>query len=133
MDKQMPSRDLQEIRRVFQGLQTLYQTYLPKVDPVLIHDLVAREQQKEGKSTYTSSSSSPPFYIVEISTLKGTDQEKMKNMIFERTGFLPSIHENGTQYVANMRLTLELLRGICDAEESIVRVTGDYTGGVMGR
>lgn len=53
MDKQMSSRDLQEIRRVFQGLQTLYQTYLPKVDPVLIHDLVAREQRKEGKSTYT--------------------------------------------------------------------------------
>jgi hypothetical protein len=39
----------------------------------------------------------------------------------------------GTRYVANMRLTLELLRGIYDTEESIVRVTGDYTGNVMGR
>jgi hypothetical protein len=37
--------------------------------------------------------------IVEIRTAPGTDQEKMKNMIFEKTGFLPSITENGTNYV----------------------------------
>jgi hypothetical protein len=129
MDKQMPYHELQEIRRVFQGLQTLYQTHLPKVDPALIHDLPVRELDKTSKDT----SSLPPFYIVEIKIVKGTDQEKMKNMIVERTGFLPSIYENGTHYIANMRLTLELLRAISDSEEGILRITGDYTGGITGR
>ena len=35
---------LRDIRNVFQGLKTLYETYLPKVDPVLIHDLLVREK-----------------------------------------------------------------------------------------
>jgi hypothetical protein len=38
--------EVQEIRTVFQGLQTLYETYLPKVDPILIHDLLVRERVK---------------------------------------------------------------------------------------
>jgi hypothetical protein len=80
-----------------------------------------------------TSSTLPPFYIVEIRTQKGTDQEKMKNMIFEKTGFLPSIYENGTHYIANMRLSLELLKEMCESQESIVKITGDYTGGIGGR
>ena len=114
---------------VFQGLQTLYQTHLSKVDQALIHDLLVRELVKTSKNT----SSLPPFYIVEIRTVKGTDQEMMKNMIFEKTGFLPSITENGTHYVANMRLSLELLKEFCESQKDIVKITGDYTGGVGGR
>lgn len=110
---------------VFQGLQTLYQTHLPKVDPALIHDLLVRELVK--------TSSLLPFYIVEIRTVKGTDQEMMKSMIFENTGFLPSITENGTHYVANMRLSLELLKEFCESQKDIVKITGDFTGGIGGR
>src|ERR687892_672775 len=123
----MSTEELKQIRMVFQGLQTLYQTHLPKVDPALIHDLLVRELVK------TSKNSLPPFYIVEIRTVKGTDQEMMKGMIFEKTGFLPSITENGTHYVANMRLSLELLKEICESQKSIVKITGDYTGGIGGR
>ena len=122
----MSINELQQIRRVFQGLQTLYQTHLPKVDPALIHDLLVRELVKTSKNT----SSLPPFYIVEIRTVKGIDQEMMKSMIFEKTGFLPSITENGTHYVANMRLSLELLKEFCEAQKDIVKITGDYTGGI---
>ncbi|HEX5976303.1 MAG TPA: hypothetical protein VFY68_03450, partial [Nitrososphaeraceae archaeon] len=53
------SAELYELKTVFQGLQTLYQTYLPKVDPVLIHDLLVREKEKSEHS---------PFYMVEIFT-----------------------------------------------------------------
>jgi hypothetical protein len=67
----MSTDELQQIRRVFQGLQTLYQTHLPKVDSVLIHDLLIRELNKKSDDTSTL----PPFYIVEIKTVKGTDQE----------------------------------------------------------
>jgi hypothetical protein len=124
----MSTNDLEQIRIVFKGLQTLYQTYLPKVDPALIHDLLIRELNKTNEN-----SSSPPFYIVEIQTEEGTDQEKMKNMIFEKTGFLPSITENGTHYVANMRLSLELLKEFCESQKDVIKITGDYTGGIGGR
>jgi hypothetical protein len=124
----MSTNDLDQIRIVFKGLQTLYQTYLPKVDPALIHDLLIRELNKTNEN-----SSSPPFYIVEIQTEEGTDQEKMKDMIFEKTGFLPSITENGTHYVANMRLSLELLKEFCESQKDAIKITGDYTGGVGGR
>jgi hypothetical protein len=107
----------------------LYQTYFPKVDPALIDDLLVRELNKKSEEKSTL----PPFYLVEIRTVKGTDQEMMKSMIFEKTGFLPSITENGTHYVANMRLSVELLKQICTSQEGIVKVTGDYTGGIGGR
>jgi hypothetical protein len=32
-----------------------------------------------------------------------------------------------------MRLTLELLKVISESEEGIVKVSGDYTGGIAGR
>jgi hypothetical protein len=125
----MSIHELKEIRMVFQGLQTLYQIHLPKVDPALIDDLLIRELVKTSNNT----SSLPPFYIVKIRTVKGTDQEMMKSMIFEKTGFLPSITENGTHYVANMRLSLELLKEFCESQKDIVKITGDYTGGIGGR
>lgn len=128
----MPSDELQEIRRVFRGLQTLYQSHLPKINPALIDDLLIREQEEVEKHN-NAPTSSPPFYIVEISTTKSADPEKMKNLIFKKTGLLPSVYENGTHYVANMRLTLELLKVISESEEGIVKVSGDYTGGIAGR
>ena len=128
----MPSDELQEIRRVFRGLQTLYQSHLPKINPTLIDDLLIREQEEVEKHN-NAPTSSPPFYMVEISTTKSADPEKMKNLIFKKTGLLPSIYENGTHYVANMRLTLELLKVISESEEGIVKVSGDYTGGIAGR
>jgi len=125
----MSTNELQQIRMVFQGLQTLYQIHLPKVDPALIHDLLVRELVKTSRNT----SSLHPFYIVEIRTAKETAQEMMKSMIFEKTGFLPSITENGTHYVANMRLSLELLKEFCESQKDIVKITGDFTGGIGGR
>jgi hypothetical protein len=117
------SGELKEIRRVFQGLQTLYDTYLPKADPVLIHDLLIREQENP---------KNPPFYMVEIFTKEGTDSEAMKNRIFNNTGMLPAIYDHGTHYVTNQRLNLEILKEICNSED-VLEVTGDYTGTPTGR
>ncbi len=50
---------LNEIRKFFQGLQTLYQTYLPNVDPILINDLLSRQQKNTNNA---------PFYMVELFT-----------------------------------------------------------------
>src|SRR5919204_2622219 len=117
------SAELQELKTVFQGLQTLYQTYLPKVDPILIHDLLVREEQKSERA---------PFYMVEIFTKEGTDSDAMKNHIFEKTGMLPAIYDHGTHYVTNQRLSLEALKEICEYEE-VLEVTGEYTGTLTGR
>ena len=114
---------IQEIRMVFQGLQTLYQTHLPKVDPILIHDLLIREHEDP---------KSRPFYMVEIFTKEGTNSEEIKNRIFAKTGMVPAVYDNGTHYVTNQRLNLEMLKELSDSE-MVLEVTGDYTGTLTGR
>ena len=115
--------ELQEMRNVFQGLETLYQTYLPKVDPALLHDLLIREQEKSERA---------PFYMVEVFTHQGTDSEWCKNHIWKTAGFVPAVYDKGTHYVTNMRLTLEILKALQDFD-FVVEVTGDYTGTLTGR
>ncbi|HEY6884052.1 MAG TPA: hypothetical protein VI278_08465 [Nitrososphaeraceae archaeon] len=115
--------ELREIRSVFQGLETLYQTYLPKVDPTLIHDLLIREHEKSERA---------PFYMVEIFTNSKVNSEDMKEHIYQTTGMLPAIYDNGTHYVTNQRLTLEILKEMCSSED-VLEVTGDYTGTLTGR
>jgi hypothetical protein len=114
---------LQEIRTVYNGLETLYQTYLPKVDPILVHDLLVRELEKSERA---------PFYMVEVFTKKGTDSEWCKNRIWNTTGFVPAVYDKGTHYVTNMRLTLEALKKLQDFD-FVIEVTGDYTGSLTGR
>jgi hypothetical protein len=56
------SSKISEIKTVFRGLQTLYETYLPKADPILVHDLLLREQENPKVA---------PVYMVEIFTELG--------------------------------------------------------------
>ena len=115
--------ELQELKNVFHGLETLYSTYLPKVDPVLIHDLILREENKSERA---------PFYMVEVFTKPGTNSEWCKAHITETTGFVPAIYDKGTHYVTNMRLTLDILKRL-DEFEFVEEITGDYTGTLTGR
>jgi hypothetical protein len=114
--------ELREIKRAFQGLQTLYETYLPKVDPALINDLLSRQQKKPGDS---------PFYMVEIFTKPRIDEEAKRNYILSKTGMVPSIHDKGTHYVTNHRLSLDLLKELSEPDD-VLEITGDYTGGLTG-
>jgi hypothetical protein len=70
--------------------------------------------------------------MVEIFTKPKTDSDSMKNRIFNNTGMLPAIYDSGTHYVTNQRLTLEILKEICNSED-VLEVTGDYTGTPTGR
>jgi hypothetical protein len=79
----------------------MYSTYLPKVDPVFIHDLLLREEEKSERAL---------FYMVEVFTKPGTNSEWCKSHITETTGFVPAIYDKGTHYVTNMRLTLDILK-----------------------
>ena len=115
------SYELQELRNVFHGLESLYSTYLPKVDPVLIHDLILREEEKSERA---------PFYMVEVFTKPRTNSVWCKDHIWKTTGFVPAIYDKGTHYVTNMRLTLDILKRLDDFD--FEEVTGDYTGTLTG-
>jgi hypothetical protein len=68
-----------------------------------------------------------PIYTVEVFTKEGTDPEKSKDHILQTTGTVPSIYDNGTHYVSNHRMTLEILKKLNDIDY-VLEVMGDYTG-----
>jgi hypothetical protein len=90
---------------------------------VLLHDLLIHEQEKPERV---------PFYMVEVFTKKGIDSQWCKNHIWKTTGFVPAIYDNGTHYVTNMRLTLDILKRLNDFD-FVIEVSGDYTGTLTGR
>ena len=55
------SQEIKEIKRVYAGLETLYQTYFPKSEPYLIHDLLRRLKKNPNIQ---------PIYMVEVFTTK---------------------------------------------------------------
>src|SRR5829696_1988900 len=109
-----------EIEDQFLELQKRYQKYLPKVDPELIDDLLLR-QMENPKVT--------PFYMVEVFTKPGLNTEEVRDYIIRKTGMSPAIYDNGTHYVTNQQLTLDILKEISDSED-VIEVTGEYTGGL---
>ena len=42
------------------------------------------------------------------------------------------VYDSGTDYAANHRLTLEMLKEISN-DEDVLEVTGEYTGGITAR
>jgi hypothetical protein len=79
------SQEIKEIKRTYAGLETLYQTYFPKSDPSLIHDLLRRLKKNPDI---------PPIYMVEVFTKPGLDTEAAKKYIFEKTGMVPAEPHN---------------------------------------
>ena len=45
---------------------------------------------------------------------------------------VPAIYDNGTHYVTNHKLTLEILKEISDSDD-VLEVAGDYTGNITAR
>jgi hypothetical protein len=111
--------DLQEVRENFKRIQESFSKSFPKVDPQLLIDLLLKEQQD---------SNNAPIYTLEVFMKKGTDLEKVRNTILQRTGTVPSIHDEGTHIVATHKVTLDLLKFISENDD-VLEITGDYTGG----
>ena len=114
---------IKEIKRVYAGLETLYHSYFPKSNPSLIHDLLRRLQKDPDDA---------PIYMVEVFTKRGINPEAAKKYILEKTGMVPAIYENGTLFVTNQRLTLEMLKEISDSDD-VLEIAGDYTGNITAR
>jgi Carboxypeptidase regulatory-like domain len=109
-----------EIKDQFLNLQKKYQKYLPKVDPELIDDLLLRQMENPRVA---------PMYMIEVFTKPGLNTEEVRRYIIGKTGMSPAIYDNGTHYVTNQELTLDILKEISDSED-VIEVTGEYTGGL---
>ena len=103
-------------------MQNKYQEYLPKVDADVINDLLTRQRENPVVT---------PIYMLEVFTKEGIDSQRAKDFIFQKTGMMPAIYDNGTHYVTNQKLTLEMLKEISDSED-VLEVTGEYTGSIGG-
>lgn len=111
-----------EIEGQFAELQKKYREYLPKVDPALVDDLLLHQMENP---------SVEPMYMLEVFTKPGLDSDQVRRYIIERTGMSPAIYDNGTHYVTNQKLSLEVLKEISDSDD-VLEVTGEYTGGLGG-
>jgi hypothetical protein len=111
-----------EIKDQFLELQKKYQKHLPKVDPELIDDLLLRLMENPRVA---------PMYMIEVFTKPGLNTEEVRSYIIGKTGMSPAIYDNGTHYVTNQQLTLDMLKEISDSED-VIEVTGEYTGGLGG-
>jgi hypothetical protein len=56
----------------------------------------------------------------------GIDCDTIREHIWNTTGKMPAIYDNGTHYVTNQMLTLETLKRINDIEH-VLKVTGEYS------
>ena len=74
----------------------------------------------------------PPIYMVEVFTKPGVNTEAAKKYIFEKTRMVPAIYDNGTHFVTNHKLTLEMLKEISDSDD-VIEVAGEYTGNITAR
>lgn len=110
---------LDELKLRTQQLGEAYRDLFPKVDPAFVYDLIIR--------IVMNPKDSAPIYTVEVFTKEGTNPEKSKDHILQTTGTVPSIYDNGTHYVSNHRITLEILKKLNDIDY-VLEVMGDYTG-----
>jgi hypothetical protein len=103
-------------------LEKDYSKMFPKVSPKLIKDLIIRQMQFPNKL---------PVFTLEVFTKKvaegGIDSNTLREHIWNTTGKMPGIYDNGTHYVTNQRLTLETLKKLNDFPH-VLEVTGEYSG-----
>lgn len=112
--------ELVEIKGQFEELQKKYREHMPKVDPALIDDLLLRQMENPDVV---------PMFLLEVFTKGGLDTEQVREYIISKTGMSPAIYDNGTHYVTNQKLTLDMLKEISDSED-VLEVTGEFTGGL---
>ena len=98
--------ELIEIKGQYEELQEKYRKHMPKVDPALIDDLLLRQMENPGVV---------PMYLLEVFTKEGLDTDEVRNYIIDKTGMSPAIYDNGTHYVTNQKLTLDMLKDISDS------------------
>ena len=111
--------NVEELRRRFQDFRTSCKTILPKVDPLLIEDVILRQQE-------------PLMYTVEVFSDGSRNPEDVKKDIVADTGMVPAIYDQGTHYVVNHKITLETLESI-QKYTDVQEIKGEYSGSTASR
>jgi hypothetical protein len=109
--------EMQKIRRQFDDLQGLFQRHLPNVDADLVYDLLARLRENPCVL---------PTYTLEVYTTKGVDSANTINFLYRITGAMAVVNDNGTHYVTNQKLSLDMLKRISDLK-GVIEITGAPT------
>jgi hypothetical protein len=115
--------EIVQINQQFEELHNTYKRYLPKVDPALLEDLLLRQLENPGKEF---------LYTLEVFSDGSRNTEHVRNDILAHTGMVPSIHDNGTHYVVNHKITLDTLQAI-QKYPDVLEITGEYCGGAASR
>ncbi|MRN69262.1 MAG: hypothetical protein FIO04_06120 [Nitrosopumilales archaeon] len=68
----------------------------------------------------------------EIREIKRVYADIIPHFFSKIRGMVPAIYENGTHFVTNQKLTLEMLREISDSND-VLEVAGEYTGNITAR
>lgn len=104
-------------------LESQYLAMLPKVSPRLIADLLRVQRENPHKL---------PIFTLEVFTKNvengGIDPDTIREHIWNTTGKMPAVYDNGTHYVTIQKLTLETLKRLNDFEH-VLNVSGEYSGG----
>lgn len=108
--------NVEELRTKFQEFRIACKTILPKVDPVLLEDVILREQQNPQEQ---------PMYTIEV--FSDGSRNPVKKDIPADTGMTPSIHDHGTHYVINHKISLETLERIPKYTD-VQEIKGEYSG-----
>ncbi len=109
------------VLKKYEELIDVCQKTMPKVDLELILDLIRRTKEEKRM----------PRFALEVFTKDGTDSEKAREYIFSKTGMVPAVFDNGTHYVTNQQLSLEMLKEISDSDD-VESVEGTYIGYASG-
>jgi hypothetical protein len=100
--------EMQRVRKQFEQLQSLFQKYLPNVDPDLIYDLLARLRENPGTT---------PTYTLEVYTEKDVDSAKTIDFIYKITGAMATVYDNGTHYVIKSKIIFKYIKEYFRLEE----------------
>lgn len=110
-----------EVLRKFEELENSLNTHFPKVDPILVVDLILR-QKKDNKRN--------PIYTLEVFMKPGQNIEAIRDRIISETGMAPAFYDNGTHLVVAHKLDFDMLKMINDID-FVERIRGTYSGGGM--
>ena len=114
-------RQIEDLIQKFEEFQMACKTIIPGVDRRLIENLILH-QQEDPNLEY--------MYKIEIFTRKGTDSNKFKKAILDKTGMVSGVYDSGTHYLVNHKLTLEKLKEISQCDQNILEIRGEYIGNV---
>jgi hypothetical protein len=72
------------------------------------------------------------LYTIEVFSDGSRNTEDVRSDILATTGMVPSIHDNGTHYVVNHKVTLDTLESI-QKYPDVLEIKGEYSGPAASR